>query len=132
MTSRRNTTTTITVVSVFLLTTHHLTCRPSGHPAQRTGHPAGYFGPGCTFYALASFRAAAAGQRLDPLDLFARLLIDSGVAKVDVPVEARVRVVLVFSGWVCGTCARLIHVNLLVRLAGSRGVPSTCGTIYVV
>src|SRR5919107_3291047 len=46
MTSTRNTTTTITVVSVFLLTTHHLTCsRLSGQPAQRPGHPEGYPGP---------------------------------------------------------------------------------------
>ena len=38
----------------------------------------------------------AAGQRLDPLDLFARLLVADGVPKVDVPVQARMRVVLVF------------------------------------
>jgi len=43
------------------------------------------------------FGAAAAGQRLDPLYLFAGLFIDGGVAEVDVPVQARVRVVLVFS-----------------------------------
>jgi hypothetical protein len=49
---------------------------------------------------LSAIRAAATGQRLDPLDLFARLLIEDGVAEVDVPVQARVRVVLVFSGWV--------------------------------
>jgi hypothetical protein len=46
------------------------------------------------------FGAAVAGQRLDALDLFARLLVEDGVAEVDVPVRARVRVVLVFSGWV--------------------------------
>ena len=41
-------------------------------------------------YLQASFvSAAAAGQRLDPLDLFARLLINGGVAEVDVPVQAR-------------------------------------------
>jgi hypothetical protein len=44
--------------------------------------------------------AATAWQRLDALDLFAGLLINGGVAGVDVPVQARVRVVLVFSGWV--------------------------------
>ena len=44
--------------------------------------------------------AAAAWQRLDALDLFAGLLINGCVAGVDVPVQARVRVVLVFSGWV--------------------------------
>src|ERR687893_30286 len=42
MTSPRNTTTTITVVSVFLLTTHPLTCRPSGQPPQKPEHPEGY------------------------------------------------------------------------------------------
>jgi hypothetical protein len=45
---------------------------------------------------LSSFySAAAAGQRLYPLDLFARLLINGCVAEVDVPVQARVGVVLV-------------------------------------
>jgi hypothetical protein len=44
--------------------------------------------------------AAAAWQRLDALDLFAGLLINGCVAGVDVPVQVRVRVVLVFSGWV--------------------------------
>ena len=75
----------------------------------------------------------AAGQRLDPLDLFARLLVEDGVAEVDVPVQARVRVVLVvvlLGGRVRGMCARLIHVNLLVRLAGLRGVTSTCGASF--
>jgi hypothetical protein len=47
---------------------------------------------------LSAIRAAAARQRLDMLDLFARLLIKSGVAEVDVPVQARVGVVLLFSG----------------------------------
>jgi hypothetical protein len=52
-------------------------------------------------YLQASFvSAAAAGQRLDPLDLFARLRIEGGVAEVDVPVQARVGVVLLFGGWV--------------------------------
>ena len=43
-------------------------------------------------------RAAAAGQRLDPLDLFARFPINGGVPEVDVPVQTRVGVVLVFGG----------------------------------
>src|SRR5215208_4667653 len=46
------------------------------------------------------FGAAAAGQRLDALYLFAGLFIEGCVAEVDVPVQARVRVVLLFSGWV--------------------------------
>jgi len=33
-----------------------------------------------------AIRAAAAGQRFDPLYLFARLFIEGGVAEVDVPV----------------------------------------------
>jgi hypothetical protein len=43
------------------------------------------------------FGAAAAGQRLDPLDLFARLPINGGVAEIGVPVQARMRVILVFA-----------------------------------
>ena len=49
----------------------------------------------------------AAGQRLDPLDLFARLPVEDGVSKVDVPIQACVRVVLLFSGWLRVGCARL-------------------------
>jgi hypothetical protein len=46
--------------------------------------------------------AAAARQSLDALDLFDRLLIKGGVAEVNVPVQARVLVVLVmiFGSWV--------------------------------
>jgi len=54
-----------------------------------------------------AIRAAAAGERLYPLDLFTRLLINGGVAEVDVPIQARVWVVLVFGGWVRVGCARL-------------------------
>jgi hypothetical protein len=32
-------------------------------------------------------------------------------------------------GWVRWVRGRLIHVNLPIRLAGLRGVPSTCGAI---
>jgi hypothetical protein len=49
-------------------------------------------------YLSSFFGAAAARQRLDPLDLFARLLIKGGVPEVDVPVQARGRVVLLFGG----------------------------------
>jgi hypothetical protein len=35
------------------------------------------------------FGATAARQRLDPLDLFARLLVEDGVAEVDVPIPLR-------------------------------------------
>src|SRR5829696_8525843 len=68
-----------------------------------------------------AIRAAAARQRLDSLNLFARLFIDGGVAEVDVPVQARMRVVLLFGGWVRWVRGRLIHVNLLSRLAGPPG-----------
>jgi hypothetical protein len=73
--------------------------------------------------------AAAAGERLDPLYLFACLLIDGGVAEVDVPVQARVRVVLVFSVWVRVGCARLsgVHSGTTFLWAGSRGAPTPAG-----
>jgi hypothetical protein len=51
-------------------------------------------------YLSSFFGAAAAGQCLDSLDLIAGLLVDDGVAEVEVPVQARVRVVLLFGGWV--------------------------------
>jgi hypothetical protein len=64
-------------------------------------------------YLSSFFGASAARQRLDPLDLFAGLFIDGGVAEVDVPVQARVRVVLLFGGWVRVGCARLLGVHSL-------------------
>ena len=48
---------------------------------------------------LSAIRASAAGQRFDPLDLFAPLLVEDGVAEVDVPVQARMRVILLFGRW---------------------------------
>jgi hypothetical protein len=74
MTSTRNPPTTITVVSVFLLTTHPLTCRPSGQPPQKPGRPEGY--PGPITYKLASFRAAAAEIECVLLDLVALVVDD--------------------------------------------------------
>src|SRR5215211_6826473 len=59
--------------------------------AQRLGP----MGVGPRLSASYSASAAAAGQRLDALYLFAGLLINGSVAEVDVPVQARVRVVLV-------------------------------------
>jgi hypothetical protein len=41
------------------------------------------------------FGTTAAGQRFEPLDLFATLLVEGGVLEEDVPVQARVRVILV-------------------------------------
>jgi len=74
---------------------------------------------------LSAFGAAPTGQRLDPLDLFARLLIKGGVAEVDVPVQARVRVLLLFGGWVRVGCARLssVHRFLTFLWAGARERP---------
>src|SRR5215203_5825921 len=57
---------------------------------------------------LSTIGAAPTRQRLDPLDLFARLLIEGGVAEVDVPVQTRVRVILFFGRWVRVGCARLL------------------------
>ena len=51
---------------------------------------------------------AAAGQRLYPLDLFAPLLINGGVAEVDAPVQARVRVVLVVISLISGSSVALL------------------------
>src|SRR5215213_10556565 len=60
---------------------------------------------------LSSFAgAAAAGQRLDALYLFA-VLIEGGVPEVDVPVQAHVGVVLVFSGEGRGMRGRLFLVH---------------------
>ena len=67
-------------------------------------------GPG-----LSAIRAAAARQRLDPLDFFARLLINGCVAEVDVPVQARVRVILVIGCCVEGIAdwrySVLVHIS---------------------
>jgi hypothetical protein len=41
------------------------------------------------------FGATATGQRLYLLDLFATLLVEGGVLEEDVPIQARVRVMLV-------------------------------------
>src|SRR5215203_485921 len=83
-------------------------------------------GPGLS----ASFAsAAAAGQRLYPLDLFACLLVEDGVGEVDVPVQARVRVVLAFGRCVEGIASRrysvLVHRVPPVgpRLRGAPNLP---------
>jgi hypothetical protein len=40
-------------------------------------------------------------------------------------------VVVILGGWMRWVRGRLIHVNLLYRLAGSRGVGGFCGTIFM-
>jgi hypothetical protein len=66
-----------------------------------------------TDYLSSFFGASAAQQRLDLLYLFAGRFIDGGVPEVDIPVQARVRVVLLFGGWVRVGCARLTDVHSL-------------------
>src|SRR5215213_2502988 len=82
-------------------------------------------------YLSSFFGVSVARQRLDPLDLFAGLLIDGGVPEVDVPVQARVRVVLVFGRWVRVGCARLsgVHSDLQVCVGRAPGCCCTCGAI---
>ncbi len=58
-----------------------------------------------------AFATAAARQRLYSLDLFPPLLVEDGVPKVDVTVQARVRVVLVLGGWVRVGCGRVLDVH---------------------
>jgi len=73
----------------------------------------------------ASFASAtAARQRLDPLNLFARLLVEDGVAEVDVPVQARVRVVRASGRWVRWVRGRLsrVHSVFSVSVGRSPGV----------
>jgi hypothetical protein len=75
MTSTRNTTTTITVVSVFLLTTHYLTCRPSGQPPQKLGPPEGYPGPeGSTSICMGSVALAISALTTMFITSLARLV----------------------------------------------------------
>jgi hypothetical protein len=89
-----------------------------------------------------SFATAAARQRLAPLDLFARLLVDGGVAEVDLAVHAGVGalqagvvglygVVMILRRWVRG-CARLwgVHKLLLMdRASGRLGPPRRLPTL---
>jgi hypothetical protein len=85
---------------------------------------------------LSAIRAAATGQRLDALDLFTRLLIEGGVPEVDVPVQARVRVILVVGCCVEGIAdwrySVLVHISSLGcvgRAPGERRSPR--GHLYV-
>jgi hypothetical protein len=58
--------------------------------AQRPGHPKGYPGPVCPLYALASLRAAAAGNGLYALYLFAGTGVLDKMADVDDAIGAGV------------------------------------------
>src|SRR5215210_3879677 len=85
-------------------------------------------------YLSSFFCAAATGQRLYPLDLFARLLIKGGVGEVDVPVQARVRVVLVVGCCVEGIAgwrySVLVHISSSGCVGRVPGCSSTCGAIF--
>jgi hypothetical protein len=62
----------------------------------------------CPDYLSSFFGAEAVGQRLDAIYLFARLLIEGCVAEVDVPVQGRVRVVLVVISLISGSSVALL------------------------
>jgi DNA-binding XRE family transcriptional regulator len=85
----------------------------------------------------ASFLGATpAGQRLGPLNLFARLLIEGCVAEVDVPVQARVRVVLILGCCVEGIArwrySLLVHISSLGCVGRAPGEGrSPRGHLYV-
>jgi hypothetical protein len=61
------------------------------HSSKGPGHPEGYPGPVFTLYALASLRAAAAGNSLSDLDLFAGTGVLDKMADVDDAISAGVR-----------------------------------------
>ena len=77
--------------------------------------PKGYPGPGCTLYALASLRAAAAEVKRELLSLLACLGIDHELAyrhpAIVAGVEELVLVVVILTGWVRVGCARLSSVH---------------------
>jgi len=90
---------------------------------------------------LSAIRAAAARHALVLDDLAIKVVlgldnaakehpaVHAGVGALQAGVMRLYGVVVNLGGWGRGMCARLIHVNLLVRLAGSRGVGGFCGTI---
>ena len=91
-------------------------------------------------YLCSFFGAAAAGDGLYDLSLFAGTGVLDKVPDLDDAIVAGVGAlqalgagVVCFYGVVVGVrVVRYSHgVNLLVRLAGSRGVRGSCGTIYV-
>ena len=84
----------------------------------------------------ASFASAAtAGQRLDALYLFARLLIKGGVGEVDVPVQARVGVVLVVGYCVEGIAgwrySVLVHISSSGCVGRAPGEGDLRGAIFM-
>jgi hypothetical protein len=86
-------------------------------------------GPGLSASYFAS--AVAAGQRLDAIYLFARLLIEGGVAEVDVAVKARVRVVLVVISLISGSSVALLVPKTRGEVSNTALV-ARCSRHYVV
>jgi hypothetical protein len=80
---------------------------------------------------LSAIRTAAAEVKRVFLCLLARLRVNRNLAyrypAIVAGTGALVLMVTFLARWVRVGCARLIHVNLLVRLAGSRGVASPAG-----
>src|SRR5215212_2507550 len=104
--------------------------------------PKGYPGHGRTLYALAPLRALATEVKRVLLRLLARLGVEgdlayrypavvAGVGALEAGVMRLYGVVVILRRWVRGMCAKLIHVNLLSRLAGSRAGASRCGAIFM-
>jgi len=116
------------MLRVYLLRQLAQTLLYFAHPSSQRSGPGpseGYPGPVCTLYALASLRALAAEVKRVLLRLLARLRVDHELAyrypAVVAGVGALVLVIVVLSGWGRGTRGKLIHVNLLVRLAAPPG-----------
>jgi hypothetical protein len=55
----------------------------------------------------------------------------TGVGALEAGVMRLYGVVVILRRWGRGMCAKLIHVNLLSRLAGSRAGASRCGAIFM-
>ena len=79
---------------------------------------------------LSLIRAAAARKRLYALYLVPDSLIEDGVGEEHETVRAGVRVVLLFGRWARWWCARLLHANLLSRLAGPRELVTPRGRFH--
>jgi hypothetical protein len=98
-------------------------------------HPEGY--PGPITYLASFFRAAATAVGDFPLLAILVYVADeypaayTCVGAFQAGVMRLYGVVVILGGWMRWVRGRLIHVNLLYRLAGSRGVGGFCGTIFM-
>jgi hypothetical protein len=82
-------------------------------------------------YLSSFFGAAAAGQRLDAIYLFAGLFINGCVAEVDVAVQGRVRVVLVVIYLISGSSVALLVPKTRGEVRNTAAVAHG-GCLYVV